>query len=139
MPDVYLAIKYHEDHSNRALVERLRAAMEAAGLSSYCVAADLERWGKRAFDPTALMKHTFEVIEACRAVVVEFSEKGVGLGIEAGYAVARGLPVIVVMAEGSDLSATMQGVAAGILTYDKDPAQVAPRISELIGEDCRAT
>lgn len=134
MPDVFLSIKYHADCSNRVLVERLREALAERSISTYCIAADLEEWGGKSFSPSDLMLRTFEEIERSLAVVVEFSEKGVGLGIEAGYAFAKGIPVIVVMAEGSDLSETMEGIALDVFTYDTDPSSAAHRIADLCGE-----
>lgn len=50
-------------------------------------------------------------------MVLEMSEKGVGLGIEAGYAVATNKPLIVLIRHDLELSNTLQGIADAVITY----------------------
>jgi nucleoside 2-deoxyribosyltransferase len=57
------------------------------------------------------------VIIACDIHIIEFSEKGTGLGIEAGYAFAKGKPIIVIAHEGSEISDTLKGIAKEIISY----------------------
>jgi hypothetical protein len=49
---------------------------------------------------------------------MEMSEKGVGLGIEAGYAYAQGKFLLVVLQEERELSSTMAGIATKIIRYN---------------------
>ena len=79
----------------------------------------MEQWGALAFTPQALMQRTFDEIEACDLLLVEFSEKGVGLGIEAGYAAARGRPVVVLAPEGVEISTTLQGISRRVIRYER--------------------
>ncbi len=46
------------------------------------------------------------------------TEKGVGLGIEAGYAYAKGIPIITIAERGSDISETLKGISKEIFFYD---------------------
>jgi len=64
------------------------------------------------------MAQTFAAIEGCDLLLVELSEKEVGIGIEAGYAHARGIPIVVVAPKGGDVSTTLQGVARHCGWYD---------------------
>jgi 2'-deoxynucleoside 5'-phosphate N-hydrolase len=64
------------------------------------------------------MAQTFAAIEDCDLLLVELSEKGVGIGIEVGYAYARGIPIVVVAPTGGDISTTLQGVARRFGWYD---------------------
>lgn len=84
---------------------------------SACVTRDLERWGEVQFDAVDLMEPTFALIEASDVAPIELSEKGVGLGIEAGYAFARGVPIVVLHETGRHVSTTMRGVAGAVLEY----------------------
>lgn len=131
MSQVYIALKFHSDHSNRGLVDQIADAFESCGVESVCVARDLERWGERVFQPDELMRAAFDAIDNSSAVVVEFSEKGVGLGIEAGYAAAQGTPVFVIHQPGADVSTTLRGVAQEVFEYaDADSlADVVRRIA----------
>lgn len=81
---IYLASKFHPGHRNRNLVDRISTAFESEGVETVCVARDFERWGETMYQRDELMRVASGAIDECSAVVVEFSEKGVGLGIEAG-------------------------------------------------------
>ena len=116
---IYLAIKYHPDLRNRALIEAISTALAAQGWQTVCIVRDVEQWGALAFTPQALMQRTFDEIEACDLLLVEFSEKGVGLGIEAGYAAARGRPVVVLAPEGVEISTTLQGISRRVIRYER--------------------
>jgi 2'-deoxynucleoside 5'-phosphate N-hydrolase len=113
----FLSIKYHPDGGNRARIEGLSEALLRAGMDTFCVARDLEQWGQSKHAPDELMRRTFHEIDLCQLVVLDLAEKGVGVGIEAGYAHARGIPVIVVAPLGSDISETLRGIAREILRY----------------------
>ena len=136
MASVYLALKFHQDHRNRYLVDRIARAFEVWGVETVCFARDFEHWGDTAYRPDQLMKAALGAIDDCSAVVVEFSEKGVGIGIEAGYATARGIPVFVIHPPDVAVSATLQGVAREVIPYaDADSlAGVARRIAESLGD-----
>jgi nucleoside 2-deoxyribosyltransferase len=69
------------------------------------------------------MKLTFELINKSDFLIIEFSDKGVGLGIEAGYAYAKGIPIIVIAKKGSDISNTLKGIAKKIIFYE-DPEEL---------------
>lgn len=113
----YLAVKYHPDQRNRERIERVCGALEAAGIESACVVRDLECWGLVRFTPADLMRKSLELLDTCDLLVVELSEKGVGIGIEAGYAYAKGIPVITVAQAGADISDTLRGISRGVFTY----------------------
>ena len=108
---VYLGIKFHSDNSNREAIEQLAQALEACGCETFCIQRDIEHWGAIHLTPQALMTKTFEVLRSCQLVVIELTEKGVGLGIEAGYTYAHGIPVITIARVGADISPTLQGIS----------------------------
>ncbi|MCA9977554.1 MAG: hypothetical protein KC413_17465 [Anaerolineales bacterium] len=115
----YIGIKYHADNSNRPRIELISNALAACRYSTVCVIRDVEEWGAQQFDPETLMQRTFLEIETCDVVIVDLTEKGVGVGIEAGYAHARGIPVVVIAEEGADVSTTLQGIAAIVYHYQE--------------------
>lgn len=122
--DIYLAIKYYPNGENRALIEQLCGLLETAGHGVTCVVRDVEAWGANEFSPSELMHRSFQALEMADFVLLEFSEKGVGLGIEAGYAHAQGIPVVVVARQGSDISTTLQGIAQQVYFY-QEPSEIA--------------
>ena len=133
----YLGIKYHADNRNQAVVEALSAALADCGVATSCVARDLERWGAVRFEARDLMRRTFDLIEGCDFVVTELSEKGVGLGIEAGYAYARKVPVVTVAKRGSDISETLKGISSHVLLYE-EVSDLSPIFADLFSNFERA-
>ncbi len=115
---VYLAAKFYEDHRNKFLTEKVTSALERNGL---CVKSMVNCEGRRNnfLNSCELMKKTFEMIEECDLVIIEFSEKGVGLGIEAGYAYAIQKPIIVIAKKGLEISNTLLGIAVRVSYYER--------------------
>ena len=111
----YLSIKYHVDHANRARIEALSRALQSIGIETYCVARELEQWGARRFAARDLMQQSLQAVLASDIVLIDLSEKGVGIGIEAGYAHAHGRPVIVIAPSPEALSTTLLGIADGVI------------------------
>lgn len=116
----YLGIKFHEDLSNKNLIERICHIAEQHNHQIICDHRDLEQWGRVTFSLEKLMLKTFEIIENSDAVIIEFSESGVGLGIEAGFAAAKNIPVYILLPKGRELSPTMQGVYIKYFEYETD-------------------
>lgn len=111
----YLSIKYHADHANRARIEALSEALLGIGIATFCVARDLEHWGARQLAARELMQQSLQAVLASDIVLIDLSEKGVGIGIEAGYAHAHGLPQIVIAPSTEALSTTLLGIADGVI------------------------
>ena len=65
------------------------------------------------------MARTFEEIDRCDLVIIELTEKGVGVGIEAGYAHARGKRIVTVAERGADVSTTLAGISSRVILYDR--------------------
>jgi nucleoside 2-deoxyribosyltransferase len=117
----YLAIKFKEDFSNKETIENISNVFEKAGIESVAMALDGES------SPKELMEKTFKEIDSCDLMIIEFSEKGVGLGIEAGYAFARQKPIFVIAKEGSDISSTLKGISKQVIFYN-DPEEIMEKL-----------
>lgn len=118
--NLYLGIKFHEDLSNKIIIDKICNIAEKENHKIKCVHRDLEEWGKIQLELDELMRETFEIIDNSDAVIIEFSEKGVGIGIEAGYAVAKGIPVYIFIQKGNKLSPTMKGICKKYYIYEND-------------------
>ena len=89
-----------------------------SGIDTFVFSRDYEHWGEKRFEPKELMRLALDAMGTCDAVIIEFSEKGVGLGIEAGYAYAKGKPIHVVARVGSEISDTLRGIADSVTFYE---------------------
>ena len=128
----YLAHKFYSDGRNRNLVESIADSLEKEGIETFVMARDFEDWGKNEFSSSKLMELSFRQIEDCDFLIVEFSEKGVGLGIESGYAYAKDKPIFIIAKKDSEISLTLRGIANKIIFYN-NPEDVGHKIkSELI-------
>jgi 2'-deoxynucleoside 5'-phosphate N-hydrolase len=115
----YLGIKYYSDHRNKYKIEKLSSMIEKRGFSVSCIARDIENWGKVSFTPHDLMKITFQIIDESNVAIIDLTEKGVGLGIEAGYAYSKGVPVIAI-ANNAEISTTLLGISKYNFVYEND-------------------
>jgi nucleoside 2-deoxyribosyltransferase len=112
-----LSIKYYSHHENRETIESICNVLEQNGHVVGDMDGDYEQWGEVKFSPQELMEQAFKIIDSCDVLLVEVSEKGVGIGIESGYAYAKGKPIFVIAKEGSDISGTLKGIAQKIIMY----------------------
>jgi 2'-deoxynucleoside 5'-phosphate N-hydrolase len=114
----YLAIKYHEDNQNKVRIRAISAALAQNGIETVCIARDVEQWGQISLSPQELMRQSLAEIDASDLVVVDLTEKGVGVGIEAGYAYAKGIPVVTIAPKGADISETLRGISRQVFWYN---------------------
>ena len=116
----FISIKHFQDNRNRSDIEKLSLIFARSGFHTVCIVRDYEAWGEKTYSPKELMDITFKEIAASDVLVIESSVRGVGLGIEAGYAFARGVPILVVAREGAIISTTLGGIATAQVHYSSD-------------------
>lgn len=114
---VFISIKYHADHRNQDVIQRISCTLEKQGITTRCIIRDVEHWGTSSYNAHDLMRITFEEIDQSDIVIVDLTEKGVGVGIEAGYAYAKNKPIITIAKDGSEISETLKGISSKIITY----------------------
>ena len=81
------------------------------------IVRDINDEEQNAYTSHDLMKLTFEKIDRCDLIIIEFTEKGVGLGIEAGYAYAKNIPILTIVRTGSEISETLLGISTKVFFY----------------------
>jgi nucleoside 2-deoxyribosyltransferase len=113
----FLSIKFWGDDRNREHVEQVINAIEGAGLNVFCFRRDAEEWGKIGFKPEDLMKVTFKEIDNSQVLIADVADWPIGVGVEAGYAYAKGIPVMCICQEGKALANTVAGFANSVINY----------------------
>lgn len=116
MKQGFLSIKF-KGNEQFELIEELTAVFREMGIDLYCFVRDEEKWGDVVLTPREVMDRALARICSTDVMIVEFSEKGVGVGIEIGYAVAKDIPVIVIAPPEADISGTLQGVMSLLIRY----------------------
>jgi len=113
----YLAIKFYEDHRNRQHIDALVDTFSRTGIELVCMQKHVERYGDVSLTPAELMRRAFDEIEKSDFITVDTTEKGMGIGIEAGYAYKAEKPVVIIAKPREEVSTTLRGIAADILEY----------------------
>lgn len=114
---IYLAIKFHSDNQNRPLIEAISSHFSSQGHSVICAVRDFEKWGAKIFEPQELLFKAFKAIESSDVVLIEATEKGMGVGIEAGFAFARNIPIVTAAKHGSDISINLRSLSSKVISY----------------------
>ena len=124
----FFALKFHNGEEDRAKVEAIETALNQAGVEITLMARDVEKWGKAEIprDKTLMKNYAFPAMQQCDCNIIEFSEKGVGLGMNGGYCYAINKPIYVIAKTGSDISTTMANIADKIIFYDKPEDLIKP-------------
>ena len=136
MKKAFMSLKFHDGEEDKKKIDDLTNALLLAGIKNVVMARDVEKYGKAVLpEGTKLMPdYAFPTMKKCDMLIVEFSEKGVDLGIGAGYAYAIGLPIYVIAKTGSDISLTMKNLAKEIIFYD-NINELTEKFKELIPND----
>ena len=126
----FFALKFHDGDEDRTKVEAIEKALNKAGIEITLMARDVEKWGNANIpEGKSLMKdYAFPAMLQCDCNIIEFSEKGVGLGMNGGFCYAAGKPIYVIAKTGSDISTTMTNIATKIIFYDKPEDLIEPFI-----------
>ncbi len=124
----FLALKFHDGDEDKAKVESIETALNKAGIEITLMARDVEKWGNANIpkDKTLMKDYAFPAMMQCDCNIIEFSEKGVGLGINAGFCYANGKPIYVIAKKNSDISTTIANIATEIIFYDTPEDLIEP-------------
>ncbi len=122
MKKAFMALKFHDGAKDQQKVDELTKALKGAGIENFVAVRDVEKYGEVKLPPNSklMIVYAFPAMRKSDMLIVEFSKKGVGLGIVAGYAYAIGLPIYVIAKTGSDISLTISNLATKVIFYD-DP------------------
>lgn len=134
MKKAFMSLKFHDGDEDKKKIDSLTEALLAAGIQNVVMARDVEKYGEASLPEGAKLMpdYAFPAMRKCDMLIVEFSEKGVGLGIGAGFAYAIGLPIYVIAKTGSDISLTMSNLAKEVFFYD-DPKELTEKFKSIGG------
>jgi MAF protein len=124
----FFALKFHDGDEDKAKVEAIEKALNKAGITITVMARDVEKWGQAEIPEgkTLMTDYAFPAMLQCDCNIIEFSEKGVGLGMNGGFCYAAKKPIYIIAKKGSDISTTMANIATEVIFYDKPEDLVKP-------------
>lgn len=121
-------------HSNRKLVEKeldaIADTLEKFKIESFIFVDNYE------FSVTQerqMMQQAMTDIDNCDMLIAETTHKGIGIGIEVGYAKAKSKPVIYIRQKNSDHSTTVSGISDFQIVYE-DATDLQMQLSEILNK-----
>lgn len=116
--NAFMGIKYYENNANKKLIEEIILELTKIGINTRVFAKDIEKYGKVKVPHKKIMHLALKEIKSADVVIVEFSNKGVGVGMEAGIAFALKKPLYVIAKKGSEISENLFSVAEKVIFYN---------------------
>lgn len=80
-----------------------------------------------------MMQQAMRDIDNCSILIAETTDKGIGIGIEVGYAKAKNKPVIYVRQKNAEHSTTVSGISDFQIIYE-DNNDLQKKLSETINK-----
>ena len=118
---IFLAAKYFGKAQQSQLVDAIKETVEQMGHEIYSFLDE-----GHIVDENEMTSKMLSELDACDALLIEGSETSFGIGIEAGYARAKGKKVYVVHDDSMEESRTLKGVSDVYLKYNSvDELKVA--------------
>jgi len=110
----YIAVSY----SKRKLVdEEITSIIETLNTFEISSFVFVDNYKFNASQEKEMMLQAMEDIENCDILIAETSEKGIGIGIEVGFAKAKGKIVIYVRHRNAEHSTTVSGISDFQIVY----------------------
>jgi len=111
----YIAISYNKRKELQTVLDTIKEVLLANSITPFVF---VEQYN---FSPTQekeMMQAAFAELDKCDLFIAEVSDKAIGVGIEAGYAKAKGKTIIYLYPEVAEYSTTVGGTADHILPYN---------------------
>lgn len=110
----YIAVSY----SKRKLVDKeITSIIETLNTFEISSFVFVDNYKFNASQEKEMMLQAMEDIENCDILIAETSEKGIGIGIEVGFAKARGKIVIYLRQQNAEHSTTVSGISDFQIVY----------------------
>ena len=113
----YISISFSKRKELEKEVRAIKSALEKFEFFGY-VFVDENQFS--ANEETEMIQKAMEDVEKSAILIAEVSEKGIGIGIEVGYAKAKNIPVIYVRNSKSEHSTTVSGIADFRVIYENE-------------------
>lgn len=124
MQRAYLALSLSMRPMLNQVVEVLQEILEEQGIALFVF---VDHFSFTPAEESAMMQQAFLEIDHADLIIAECSEKAIGVGIEAGYALGKGKNVWYLRQINSPHSTTLSGAAQKSFIYS-DPADLGNQI-----------
>ena len=111
----YISISYNKRQELNDELQSIIQALKELQIKQFVFVDNF----KFSFDQEKeMMQQAIASIDDCDLLIAETSDKGIGIGVEAGYAKAKGKPVIYMRNRNAEHSTTVAGISDFQIIYD---------------------
>ena len=110
----YLSISYAQRKRRAPELAAMKEVLSEFGIETWVF---VDQYSFEASQEKEMMKQATRDIDQCDLLIAETSEKGIGVGIEVGYAKGKDKPVIYVREKNAEHSTTVSGISDFQIAY----------------------
>ena len=111
----YISVSFNRRQALEKELKTIKAALTKLGIDPFVFADNYN------FDITQaqkMMKQATADIDKCDILIAETSDKGIGIGIEVGYAKAKMKPIVYLRHKTAEHSTTVSGISDFQIIYE---------------------
>lgn len=124
----YISVSYNNRKNISNILKAITETLQDAGVSPFVF---VDTYTFRVAEEKQMMVQAMLDIDASDLLIAEVSEKAIGIGVEAGYAKAKGIPVVYIRQSASEHSTTIAGISDYQIFYN-DATDLRNKLKETI-------
>jgi 2'-deoxynucleoside 5'-phosphate N-hydrolase len=110
----YISVSYHQRKLLGPALYEITVTLHSFNIVPFIF---VDNYHFSAIQEKEMMQQAMNDIEKCDLLIAEASDKAIGIGIEAGYAKAKGRPVIYIRQKEAEHSTTLSGISDYSILY----------------------
>lgn len=111
----YISISYSKGKEMRQELETISSVLQSHGIIPFIF---IDQFKFTAAQEKEMMQQAMLSIDECDLLIAETTDKAIGVGIEAGYAKAKGKKVIYLRKKNAEHSTTLSGISDFQIVYE---------------------
>lgn len=115
MTKAYISVSFSKRKDLQQEMETISSVLRFHGITAFIF---VDRYEFAAAQEKEMMQQAILSIDECDLLIAETSDKAIGIGIEAGYAKAKGKKVIYLRSINAEHSTTLSGISDFQILYE---------------------
>jgi len=124
----YIAISFNKRKELQPELDAIKAIVSANEIIPFVF---VDTYSYSPVQEKQMMQQAFAEIDKCSLLIAEVSEKAIGIGVELGYAKAKGKPVIYLRNREAEHSTTAAGASDYCILYS-NPEDLKKQLNEIL-------
>ena len=120
---IFLSYKFSgsDKEELKNMIENVSNDIYTLGHETFCFYRDIQKWGSVSTDRFQIIPIALSNIDKSDALllIITTAEKSTGIGVEAGYARAKGVKILLAKKLGIE-SDYLESISEKVVTFDKD-------------------